>query len=240
MEATLTIKNETGADLEIETGGVPKKLAPGATADLSAKELQSRGFAQVLDAGKVSFVKVQKPGQDEIDLARKVLPAMVVSTRERMAKFKSSFEQSQKELLQLRESFNKAWKVAEASLGAAQSALAGWPALNKAVRNLLLDTMTEDPEVTAKKDAVKALEERIAALKKEEPATTGRTLEQWYADRVVREQELKEAQDALAKVSDAKADRLAADVDALDANVTALTALTKDKAIGKPLAEFGK
>jgi hypothetical protein len=237
---TLTIKNETGEELIIETGGAPVKIPAGGSAKLSDKELNSRAFAAALEAGKISFANVPNPGPDEIDLARKVLPPLVASMRDRLGKFKNQFEQSQKDLLRQRDSFNKTWNVAETRLGAVQSAPAGWAALKQAVKNLLLDTNTEDPAVTNQKKAIKKLEDVIGKLRNEDLAQTNRSREEWYAERIAKEQELKQAQNELAKLSAEKADPLAADVATLDATVTAVAALKKDKAIGKPIAEFGQ
>lgn len=241
--ATLKIKNVTGAELEIEPGGAPVKLAAGAEADLSDKELMSKGFVKVVEAGSVSFVNVVNPSQDQIELARKVLPSLVATMRDRIGNYKGRFEQSQRELLKLRESFNKAWKIAEAHLAVAQTSTSGWPAVKQAVKSFLLDTKPEDPSVTEKKADIAAITEAIDNLKNEvlEPQEpSGRSREEWFADRVAKEQALKEAQAELANMSAQKADPLATEVASVDGTVVALATLTADKAIGKEIAEFGK
>ena len=237
---TLKIKNEKGGELKIETGGDPVKLAAGAEADLSEKELKSQGFVKALEEGSVSFVNVAKPNKDQITLARAILPSLVKAAGGRIGNLKSRFEQSQKELLKQRDSFIKAWNVADANLTAAQKAVPGWPALQKAVKNLLLDTKVDDLEVTEARNAIKAIQKEIGDLKKEDLAVSGRTREVWFADRLAKEQTLKDAEAALSKVDAEKADPLAEEVATVDTAVAALAGLKKDKAIGPEIAEFGK
>jgi hypothetical protein len=240
MPTTLKVKNETAAELQIQTSTGPVKIAAGAQADLTENQLTSKGFADALAAGSVSFANVAKPTNEEIALARKALLPLVAATQSRAGTLKGRFDQSQKELLRLRESFNKLWKVAEAQFTQAQTSTAGWKALKNAVKNLLIDTVVEPPDVAAKKKAVADLEEDIEDLKKEDLAVSGRTREQWLADRLAKEQALKEAHAELDKVSSQKADPLIAQVASIDGAVTAIGALTKDNAIGKELPEFGK
>jgi hypothetical protein len=238
--ATLRIKNVTDAELKIETGGAPVTLAANEEKELSEKDLMSRGFAKAIEAGSVSFVIPDDPGQDQIELARKVLPPLVTAMRDGIGNHKNRFEQSQRALLQLREPFNKAWKIAKAHLEVAQTSTSGWLAVKQAVQKLLLDTQEEDSSVKQAREAVESIEQEIDELKNEDLAATGRSLEEWFADRFAKEQALKEAQEALAKVSAEKTDPLAIEVASVDGTVAALTALTEDKAIGKEIAEFGK
>lgn len=240
MATTLRIKNETGAELEIQTGGAPVKIAAGAQTDLTEKQLASKGFSEAVHAGSVSFVNIAAPTQEQIELGRKILPALVSSMGERIGNVKGRFEKSQGELFKMRASYNKSWKVAESQFTVAQTSTAGWPTVRKAVKNLLLDTVAEDPAVTAKKQEIKSLEDDIADLNKEDLAVSGRTLEQWFADRYTKEQALIKAKDDLAKLTSKNTDPLTIPVASIDGAVTALSALTKGKAIGAEIPEFGK
>ena len=140
----------------------------------------------------------------------------------------------------MRASYNKSWKVAESQFTVAQASAASWPTVRKAVKNLLLDTATEDPAVAAKRQEIKSLEDDIADLNKEDLTVSGRTLEQWFADRYVKEQALVKAKDDLAKLTAKNTDPLTSPVASIDGAVTALSALTKGKAIGTEIPEFGK
>jgi hypothetical protein len=240
MATTLRVKNESGAELEIQTGGAPVKIAAGAEADLTEKQLASKGFSEAVQAGSVSFVNIMAPTQEQVDLARKILPALVSSLGERIGNVKGRFEKSQGELLKMRTSFNKSWKVAESQFVVAQASTAGWPTVKKAVKNLLFDTAVEDPAVTAKKQEIKDLEDDIVELNKEDLAVSGRTLEEWFTDRNAKEMALTKAKDDLNKLNAQKTDLLATPVASIDGAVTALSGLTKAKAIGTEIPEFGK
>jgi hypothetical protein len=235
MATTLKIKNETAEERVIGT----LKLAPMDTADLSAKELTSRDFSRALEAGHVSFVDVNNPGQDVIRLAGEVLPGLVVMMRDRITTLKGRLEQAQKELRALREAYNKAWKVAESHLVAAQASAAGWPALRRAAKSLLLDTKAEDQAVTDKKKAVADIQALIDASKAEGMPADAEAREAWYAYRKKMEEDLRKAQEALDKVSHEKADPLAADVASVEVAVAAVAGLKKDEAIGREMPPFG-
>ncbi len=240
MATTLKVKNESGAELEIQTGGAPVKIAAGAEADLTEKQLASKGFSEAVQAGTVSFVNIANPTQEQVDLARKILPALVSSLGERISNVKSRFEKSQGELLKMRTSFNKSWKVAESQFTVAQASTAGWANVRKAVKNLLFDTATEDPEVAAKKQEIKELEDDIAELNQEDLAVSGRTLDDWFKDRNGKELALAKAKDDLSKLNVQASDPLQTPVASIDGAVTALGGLTKAKAIGAEIPEFGK
>lgn len=240
MATTLRVKNESGAELEIQTGGAPVKIAAGAEAELTEKQLASKGFSEAVQAGAVSFVNIATPTQEQVELARKILPALVSSIGDRIGNVKGRFEKSQGELLKMRDSFNKSWKVAESQFTVAQASTAGWAAVRKAVKNLLFDTATEDPAVTAKKQEIKDLEDDIVELNNEDLAVSGRTLQEWFTDRNAKEQALTKAKDDLNKLNAQTSDPLATPVASIDGAVTALTGLTKAKAIGAEIPEFGK
>ena len=143
-------------------------------------------------------------------------------------------------MLALRTGYNKTWKTAETDLNLAQTGVVGWPALQKAVKELLLDTKAKDLDVAVKEAAVAEIEKAIDALNKEDLAATGRTLEQWFADRQAKEQQLATAKSELAAAQAKTADPLAAEVAAISAAVTAVTGLVKDQAIGKEVPVFGE
>ena len=238
--ATLTIKNESPATLEFATPGGVVKLEAGKSAELTDKQLKSPGFAEAVLAGKASIAPVNNPGKDQTDLAKAVLPAIVTGTGAKVAQLKARFDQSQKELLKLREAFNKTRKLVESNLDTAQSTVTGWPGLRKAVKNLILDTEAESPAVKEKKEALKSIEKELEDLKQEDLAATHRTLEDWFKDRLAKEQAVKEAREALAKVSQEKANPLIVEVETLDASIAAVQAIAKNKAIGKEIPEFGQ
>jgi hypothetical protein len=240
MATTLTIRNETGAALEIQTGGAPVKIAAAAAADLTEKQLASKGFSEAVHAGSVSFVNIKAPTKEQVDLAEKILPALVSSMGERIGNVKSRFEKSQGGLLKMRTSYNKSWQVSKSQFGAAQAATAGWPAVKNAVQNLLFDTATEAPEVTAKKGEIKEIEDAIVELNNEDLSVSGRTLEQWFADRYAMEVALTKATDDLVKLLANSSDPLATTVASINGSVTALKALTAANAIGSEIPEFGK
>jgi hypothetical protein len=238
--ATLTIKNDSDAPLEFTTPGGAVSIAPGKSEDLTEKKLKSPVLADALLSGDASIVPIADPTKEgKSDLARAVLPAIVAGTGAKLAKLKTRFDQSQKELIKLRESFNKTRKQVEASLDEAQGSLSGWPGVRKAVKNLILDAEAEDPAVKEKKDALAALEAELKALKSEDLAATGRSLEDWYKDRVAKEQAVKDAAAALAKIAKEKANPLAGQLDALDVGVAGVQAIVKSKVIGKEIPEFG-
>lgn len=240
MATTLKVKNETGAELEIPTVSGPVKIAAGANADLDEKQLASKGFSDAVHAGSVSFVNVVAPTPEEVALAKKILPPLVTAMGERIGNVKGRFEKSQAEILKMRTSYNKSWKVAESQFTVAQASTTGWPAVKKAVKNLLFDTAAEDPDVTAKKEEIKDLEDEIDKLNNEDLSVSGRTLQQWFEDRNAKEQALVKAKDDLAKLTAKATDPLATPVASIDGAVTALTALTKAKALGTEIPEFGK
>jgi hypothetical protein len=240
MATTLRVKNESGAELEIQTGGAPVTIAAGAETDLTEKQLASKGLSEAVHAGTVSFVHIAAPTQEQVALARKILPALVSSLGERIGNVKGRFEKSQGELLKMRNSFNKSWKVAESQFNVAQASTAGWNNVRKAVKNLLFDTATEPPDVTAKKEDIKELEDAITELNKEDLSVSGRSLDDWFKDRNAKEQALAIAKDDLNKMIGQTSDPLATPVASIDGAVTALSGLTKAKAIGAEIPEFGK
>ena len=240
METTLRIKNETGTELVIKTGGAPVKIAPAAEADLTEKQLASKGFLEAVHAGSVSFVNIEDPTEEQVDLAEKILPALVSSLGERIGNVKSRFEKSQGGLLKMRTSYNKSRQVSKSQFGVAQAATAGWPAVKDAVQNLLFDSATDSQEVIDKRDEIKEIEDAIVELNNEDLSVSGRTLEQWFADRLARETALAKAKDDLAKLTAAGADPLAVIVASINGSVTALNGLTEAVAIGAEIPEFGK
>jgi hypothetical protein len=237
---TLTIKNESGAKIEFATPGGAVSLDPGASAELNEKQLRSGALADALYAGKLSVTPKPNPTKEQIALARAVLPPLVTGADARLIQLRTRFDQAQAELVKLRTAFNKTWKVADSSLGAAKDSAVGWPGLRKAVKGFILDTETEDPGIEQKREALEALEEELTALKQEDLSQTGRTLEAWYADRVAKEQTVKEATEALAEVTKAKANPLVAQVDAVDARVGQISGITPATAIGEEIPAFGQ
>jgi vacuolar-type H+-ATPase subunit I/STV1 len=239
--ATLTIKNESGAKLEFATSGGAVKLDPGESKELSGNQLKGQGLADAILLGNASIQVAPNPGKDQVDLAKTVLPPLVTSTGARVTQLGSRFDQSQKELVKLREAFNKTWKAAESNLGAAHAATAGWANLRKAVKGLILDTEEVNEAVKERKDAVKALEQGLEKLKNENLADTpGRTLEHWYADRVAAEKALEEARAALANVRKEKSNPIVAEIETVEAGIARVQAIQKNKAIGKEIQEFGQ
>jgi hypothetical protein len=67
-----------------------------------------------------------------------------------------------------------------------------------------------------------------------------RPLEDWFKERVAKEQKVKEAREALAKLNQEKANPLIAEVETLDASIKAMRAIAKDKAAGKEIPELGQ
>ena len=241
MATTLKIKNETGAELEIQTGGAPVKIAAGAQADLTEKQLASKGFSEAVQAGSVSFVNIVTPTSEQVDLAREILPALVSSMGERIGNVKGRFGKSQGELLKMRGSYNKSWKVSESQFAVAQAATVGWPTVKSAVQNLLLDQADKDPEVEAKEDEIKGIEDAITLLNNEDLSPPdGRPIDEWFQDRYAKELALKKAKAELAELIAKHTDPMAATVATIDGSVTALKALTKVQAIGAEIPEFGK
>jgi hypothetical protein len=239
MATTLKIRNETGSQLQIETGGIPVILDDGEEADLSEQQLKSLGFSKAAEAGQVSFVVVGTPSAEQIALARLILPNLVKSLGSQVSTLKGRFEKTQKDLLNLSVGYNKTWKTAETDLMLAQASAPGWPNVKDAVQALLFDTAAADPDVVAKQAEVDAIVAAIDALNNEDLTVTGRTLEQWFVDRLEQEQLLTTAQSELAELETTTADPLVAEVNAVDANVTAVTALVKAYEIGVEIAPFG-
>jgi len=218
---TLKVKNESKMPLKIDTGGAPIEIAPGAERELTANELKSASFAKALEDGWVSFVKVDQPTEEQIKLARLVLPDLVSAAGDRLAAVKGRFEQSQKELLKLREGYNKAWGLAETYLAGAKSTMPGWPHLKSAAENYLLHAAVEDPKVKELKQTIQDLAEQVAALKQQKPDTP-EALEAWFKNRANTEEQLKQAEAELAKMSKAAADPVAAKVIAIDQAASAI------------------
>src|SRR2546421_2475469 len=102
--------------------------------------LKSAGVRDALQTGKVSFAEIPHPAEDQIKLAGEVLPPLVTATGAQIVNYKVRYEQSAKQLEKLRDDYNKTWKSAAAQLAAAQKAAEMWPALEKAVKALVLDT----------------------------------------------------------------------------------------------------
>ena len=74
MATTLRIRNETNAELKIDTGVNVIVFAAKEEKELAEKELKSQGFAKALGAGTISFVKINKPSAEHMKLARIALP----------------------------------------------------------------------------------------------------------------------------------------------------------------------
>jgi hypothetical protein len=238
--ATLTIKNESGANIEFATPGGVVKLDAGASAELNETQLRSGALADALYRGKLSVTPKPNPSEAQIALAKAVLPSLVSGAGARLLQLQNRFDQAQTELQKLRTAFNKTWKVADSSLGAAKSGALGWPGLRQAVKGFILDTETEPPEIEKKREALEALEQELETLKQEDLSQTGRTLEEWYADRVAKEQAIKEATAALAEVTLQKANPLVAAVDAVDARVGQISGIAPATAIGQEIPAFGQ
>lgn len=241
--ATLTIKNESGAKLALATPAGQVELEPGAQVELSDRQLGSQDLADALYSGKVAFVIPGRPAKEQVELAKAVLPRLAAGSGTKLTQAKARFDQSQKELMHLRQAFNKTWKAAEIHLGAAKATAAGWPGLRRAIKALILDTEEEDRSVKEKKEALTALEkelEELKALGAEDLAVQARTLDDWYKDRVVKEHAVQKARDAWEKVSKEKTNPLIAQMDALDAGAGAVRAIAKDDAIGREVPEFGR
>jgi hypothetical protein len=237
--ATLKIKNESGAKIEFPTPGGAVKLDAGASADLNEKQLKSSALAEAVLLGRVSFTAAGNPSAEQTALAKAILPAIVTGANARLTQLKARFDQSQAELLRLRDAFNKTWKVAEASLGATKNGVSGWPTVRKAVKALILDAEREAPEVAEKRDALKALQKELKDLKKEDLGQSGRSLEDWYQDRVAVEQAITEATEALDNVARVRSNPLIAELDSIDERMGVIDAIKPDKAIGSEIPKFG-
>jgi small-conductance mechanosensitive channel len=237
--ATLKIKNESGAKIEFATPAGAVKLDAGASAELNEQQLKSTALADAMLLGKVSLTTPANPSAEQIALAKAVLPPIVTGARARLTQLKARFDQSQAELLRLRDAFNKTWKVAEASLGATKSGVSGWPTVRKAVKALILDAERESAEVTDKRDALKALQKELKDLKKEDLGQSGRSLEDWYQDRAALERAIAEATEALDSLARRQSNPLVAELESIEEHIGVIDALKADKAIGGEIPKFG-
>jgi hypothetical protein len=241
MATTLKVKNTSSSALELDAaaGGGTVTVPPGGQEDLTEKQLKGKRFLAALEAGSITFTKVNKPSAEQISLASAVFPAMVSGIRDRMERGKNRFAQSQADLIQRQKAYNTAWNVSAANLTGAKSAVAGWPALESAVKNFLLDTAGESQEIADAKAAVKAIEDEIDALNKEDLAATNRTLAEWFADRSAKEQELAAARAAVEALEVQAGHPLAPTVESGSAVADALSQITQDQAIGKEIPGIG-
>ncbi len=231
--ATLRLKNESRAALKV--GGT--RIAPASEADVADRDLKTPDFAGALRAGSVSVVAVPNPAEDQIRLAREVLPGVLTASIQHLAASRSRFEQSQAALFRLRDAYNKGRAEAEARLTAAKDAAPGWKGVRDAVQHFLLDTKSESEGLKAARARLSRAEDRIEKLVNEDLDETDRTREAWFADRATAEKEREAAQAEVRKLEEQAetADPTIRQIDVLEEAAEAVAAFDKDSAIGKEI-----
>jgi hypothetical protein len=245
----LAVKNETGGELEIRSGGAaPIRIAPGATKDLDAGLLKSQAVTDLLHGRKISLQPPYLPAHptkeqeqtfaEQMKLAREVLAPMVTTLGAQILNHRNRYVQSQRELVRLRDAYNKSWIAAEAGLAAAKAAAESWGAVHKAITTVLIDTTPEPKEVTEKREAVEKLQQELADMAKDPVAAAD--LDAWFERRLAKQKELAAAKAELDALAKQKSDPLVAEMNTVSKHSDTVTDLAKkkDKAIGKELPEL--
>ncbi len=236
MPAKLKVRNKTAEEITLQFPTGPRKIAASGVAEFSDAELRSPAFTRAHDAGTVAFAKMDDPSPEVITLGRSVLPPLVAAATTRLADLRGRYGQARAELLKLREAYNRTRRTAETNLDAGKLAADQTAELRNALTSLVLDTQTDHPDVVARKAELKIAAQAVETLKNEDLAVTGRTREVWYLERLAREQELQDANTALAKLTETRTDplvqALARQAATLATDSAGLKVIKKDQALG--------
>lgn len=249
LAVKLTVKNETGAEIEIRSGGAaPIRIPPGATKDLDVGLLKSQAVADLLHGKKISLQPPNLPAHptkeqeqavaEQLKLAREVLAPMVTTLGAQILNHRNRYVDSQKELMRLRDAYNKTWTAAEASLAGAKAAAESWGAVQKSIATVIIDATPEAREVTEKREVVEKLDQELKDMAKDNVAAAD--LDAWFERRLARKKELETAKAELEALEKKKGDPLVAEMNAVARNSDSVAALakSKDKSIGNELPEL--
>ncbi len=191
MEATLKIKNVDANPVDIEPDGgdaLPVTIAPNADADVGGQLLSGRSFRALMASGKVRFVETANPTAAQYGLARRVIPRLMQQVGGPIAALASLLAAAKDNLEDKRFDYNHRHSAAGAVIQDGKDTALSADYLYRGC-NHFVNTKLEEEIVTQ-------LEADIAVLEAEDLAVTNRTLEEWYADREARQDELEAAQKA--------------------------------------------
>lgn len=233
MDPTLRIKNVDANPVDIEPDGgdtAPVTVAPNADADLGGQLLSSKSFRALMAEGKVRFIETPNPTPAQFHLARAVLPRLLRRVGGPIVSLADLLETAKESLDAKRSDYNQRHGAAKSVFQESQDTAQSADHLFRGA-NHFLNTKLEEATVAQ-------VEAEIAVLESEDLGISGRTLQEWFADRDARQAELEAAQAALATASERIVAPLAGLLQEVKNAATTFAAVDPNTDIGAPLPPF--
>lgn len=194
MSVQLKVKNEHTASVDIVPDNKTPKvtIAAGSEASLGPEHLTSKSLAVLMEEGKISFVKDPATTPEQFRMGRLMVGPLIKRLGQRRLTLHSQLKSNKKSLATARDSYNNNWTATEKTVQNAKASATPTARVLDAAKFYL----TSKPE----EDAIAQIQADIATLEAEDLSVTGRTLQEWYADRQAKQAELEAAQKDLAAV----------------------------------------
>ncbi len=232
MAAKLKIENVDTNPVQIDPDGDGDSVTinTGQNAELEAALLTSRKFAQLLNEGRIRFVKTPVPTTEQYELARLVFPKLIRTLGGDFVEIHDAVLAARQQLLALHAKYNKQWTVAEQTLIVAEQAAAGAKHLAEGANHFF----STKPET----NAIAALEAELLVLKDEDLNQSGKPFNVWLEEFEAKNHELHVAEQKLALVERAYFNPLADLRDRLDVVQAELAVVDHATDIGAQVPSF--
>ncbi len=233
MEATLRVRNEDAAPIRVESDGgsvEPVVIAPSADADLGGRLLSSRSFRTLLASGKVRFIETPSPTDAQYRLARQVMPLLLKKVGGPIVALADLLGTAKESLNGKRLDYNQRHAGAVAVIQDGKDSAEAADHLYRGC-NHFLNSKLEEAVVTG-------LEADITALEAEDLDVSGRSLQEWFAERDAKQEELQAAQAALEAAERQYVDPLAGLKQAVQEASTTFAAADPSTDVGAALPTF--
>lgn len=193
MPRILRVKNESAAivTLELDNQSESLDIAVGTEADLETKWLLTRSFLTFLQEGKLSFVRIESPNNEQYKLARQLMPRLLSKIGSSFIQLNSRAEAGVQTMQNHRDNYNKSWTAAEKILQLGKD--------NSSATDLLSQGIDHFLNVAPEQALVDQIKQEITDLEEEDLDATGRDLADWYVERDQKQDELEKAEAILAK-----------------------------------------
>lgn len=229
MPRSLRVKNESDAlvTVQLDNQSAQLDIAADQEVDLAENFLLTRSFATLLEAGKLSFVLISSPNNEQYNLARRLLPRFLSQIGSPLIQLHSRAKTAVKTMQKHRDNYNKSWDAIEKVLEQGETNSQTADFLSQGVEHFL-NTAPEEA-------LVNQLKQEIADLEGEDLEETGRELAEWFAERNQKQKELEKAEARLAKAKQDYQQRYQTLIDKLKESADGLKTIDSSQDIGQKL-----
>ena len=230
MPRTLRVKNESGAVVELELDNQSESLSidAGEEADLETKFLLTRSFLTALQEGKLSFVLIESPNNEQYNLARQLMPKFLFQVGSPLIQLNSRAEAAVKTMQTHRDRYNQNWNAAEKLLQLGEENSSPTDFLSQGIEHFL--------NVAPEEAMIDQIKQEISDLEAEDLDVTGRALADWFVERDQLQDELDKAEARLAEAKQQYRQQYEALITKLKASADNLKTIDSGQDIGQRLA----